>query len=175
MFWTHTFLMMKKKERHYESGYMGHLHVIAASIVETAKVLRSMGVKSGNKTAGEVLLKAIEQNDESNEWSVFVDTKLQEVIAVQTKALGNDSNYKAVASPKLSPKEFAAFVKDDLDLLESESRTTDGAKQNNDSIGGGKTGDSDQSTAESDGSKETVRELVLDQLNFNDDEEEDGK
>ena len=93
----------EKKERHYESGYMGHLHVIAASIVETAKVLRSMGVKSGNKTAGEVLLKAIEQNDESNEWSVFVDTKLQEVIAVQTKALGNDSNYKAVASPKKQP------------------------------------------------------------------------
>ena len=31
----------EKKERHYESGYMGHLHVIAASIVETAKVLKS--------------------------------------------------------------------------------------------------------------------------------------
>ena len=149
--------------------------MIAASIVETAKVLRSMGVKSGNKTAGEVLLKAIEQNDESNEWSVFVDTKLQEVIAVQTKALGNDSNYKAVASPKLSPKDFAAFVKDDLDLLESESKTTDGANQNNDSVDRGKKGDSDQSTEESNGSNSTVRELVLDQLNFNDDEEEDGK
>ena len=71
---------------------------------------------------------------------------------MQTKALGNDSNYKAVASPKLSPKDFAAFVKDDLDLLESESKTTDGANQNNDSVDRGKKGDSDQSTEESNGS-----------------------
>ncbi len=156
----------KKKTRHYESGYMGHLHVIAASIMEAAKVLKSMNVKPGNNTAAEIILQAIENNNESNEWSVFVDVKLQQVIRTQTKALGNDNNYKAVASPKLSPKEFVAFVKDDLDLLES-SETLDahssGSKE--------ESTESDEGKISTGKTSPTIRELVLDNLNFDEGEE----
>ena len=95
----------RRKTRRYDSGYIGHMHVIAASIVETVKILRRQGLEPGDKTAGEIILQAVKNNNTSSEWTVFVDITLGGVIRVQTTALGNDNNYKAVASPKMLPQE----------------------------------------------------------------------
>ena len=144
----------RRKTRHYESGYMGHMHVIAASIVETVKILRRQGLEPGDKTAGEIILQAVENNNTSSEWTVFVDITLGGVIRVQTTALGNDNNYKAVASPKMSPQEFVKFVKDDLDLELDGDLTLSGGRHDEDDNG-------------------PKPQVVLTQLSFDDEDEDE--
>jgi hypothetical protein len=78
----------KRHVRHYASGYMGHVHVIAASIQETVKILREQGVQPGLTTPAQIVLQAVENNNALSEWSLFLDLTLSEVIRVQTKALG---------------------------------------------------------------------------------------